>query len=111
MSLSIKRTEYTVRCRHRWQFVAIGAWKLGLSLALGFMSVHAALWVGKEEELDLSGRNNLHFWLAPNETMGRTGGRIYWLLPYIPGLVAGLTGLISLFNETIGSNHDLKVNI
>ncbi len=89
--------------------MAIGAWKLGLSLTLGCLSVHAAVRVGKEEEPDLSSRNNLDSWLAPNETMGRTGARILWLLVYIPGLIAGLTGLISLVHETIGSNHDVKV--
>lgn len=31
------------RCRSRWQFIAIAAWKLDLSLTLGFLSMHAAI--------------------------------------------------------------------
>jgi len=72
-----------VRCRHRWQFVLLGIWKMTLSLTLGFISVHAAIAVR-----------------SIDEGSGRAGmtkkGVLWWLAFYIPGLAIGLTGLGSL---------------
>ena len=72
-----------VRCRHRWEFVLLGIWKMILSLTLGFISVHAAVAV----------RNT-------NRSTGKSRttkeGVLWWLAFYLPGLVVGLTGLGSL---------------
>ena len=78
-----------VRCRHRWEFVLLGIWKMTLSLTLGLISVHAAV--------------------AVRNTDGSTGshttkeGVLWWLAFYILGLVVGLTGLASLAKNSWAS--------
>jgi hypothetical protein len=89
-----------VRCRSRWQFVAIAAWKLDLSVTFGFLSLHAAAILPKSA---------LDDWDEYTGGHGDAAKVLFWLILYIPGVVAGMAGLLSLVGETIHSNHDVLV--
>lgn len=110
-----------VRCRSRWQFITIAAWKLDLSLTLGFLSMHAALiaWNDRRdrEYWEERRRNNPHSealffdvddWGA--ELSYKNMLKIlFWLLLYILGVAAGMVGLFSLVIENFRSNHHLRL--
>lgn len=100
------------RCRHRWQFVAIAAWKLGLSLTLGLLSFHVAFNAHTKKRPDsnitLTGRQQLEQ-DNPDDESKESITRFFYLVLYIPGLIAGIAGLFSLVSETIESNHDVKI--
>ena len=80
-----------VRCRGRWQFIAMAVWKLDLSITYGLLSFHAALVVPRGDE----------YW---DPEKSRDVKVLLWLLLYIPGIFVGLAGLFSLVAETIQSN-------
>jgi hypothetical protein len=127
------------RCRHRWQFAAICGWKLGLSLTLGFASILAALQAPGAQGEETSATETARAagavpdpqsvtlqpyyaprkpeWARPEEPegpqpdgLGKLLGSLFCcLILYLPGLIAGIAGLISLVSETIESNHDVKI--
>jgi hypothetical protein len=106
-----------VRCRSRWQFIAMGVWKLVLSVSLGCLSFHAASLVGSSSSLlgtsdqgeylnlntqDINGAAKL----APK---GKSPQRVlWWTLLYVPGVVTGLTGLLSLVFQEINTNRAVE---
>jgi fluoride ion exporter CrcB/FEX len=108
MSTSI----YTaVRCHNRWQFVLIAVWKLTLSISLTAMSVHVAAVVRKavkDEKVyyHTSGAPNTVF--AGKVTSDKTSDLILWLLAYIPGILVGLPGIISLVVQT-WDDHTIRI--
>jgi hypothetical protein len=87
-----------IRCRSRWQFIAIAAWKLDISVVLGCLSVHAAVILPKGE-IDWE-----YYQIDPRDARKV----LFWLLLYIPGVVGGLAGLFSLVGETIKTNQNVK---
>jgi len=89
-----------VRCRSRWQFVAIAAWKLDLSVTFGFLSLHAAAMLPKSARYDWDEYTGGH---------GDAAKVLFWLILYIPGVIAGMAGLLSLVAETINSNHNIMI--
>lgn len=96
-----------IRCRSRWQFIAIAAWKLDLSLTLGFLSLHAALLLRSEKH---QGGDMYNYYEDAMEFVSDDRFKVlFWLLLYIPGVAAGMSGLLSLVAETIGSNHNVLV--
>jgi hypothetical protein len=93
-----------VRCRSRWQFIAIAAWKLDLSVMLGFLSLHAAVILPKF--LPQGRYSGLEEYM---DDYGESAKILFWLFLYIPGVVAGLAGLFSLVGQTIMTNKDVKI--
>ena len=92
-----------VRCRSRWQFIAIAAWKLDLSVTFGFLSLHAAYIIPSMDKYKYIG--------VASQIEGRSDSEkvLFWLLLYIPGVSAGMAGLLSLVAKTITTNHDVMV--
>jgi hypothetical protein len=110
-----------VRWRSRWQFIAIAAWKLDLSLTLGFLSMHAEI-IAWNDRRDLNiGKRGGGIILTPKLYFSISiprGGELsyknmlkilFWLLLYIPGVAAGMVGLFSLVIENFRSNHHLRL--
>ncbi len=92
-----------VRCRSRWQFIAIAAWKLDLSVTFGCLSLHAACIIPSRDKYKYMG--------VANQIEGRSDSEkiLFWLLLYIPGVSAGMAGLLSLVAKTINTNHDVMI--
>jgi len=105
---SIILTVFTIiRCRNRWQFVVMATWKLILSVTFGILSFHAAMMV-RPEKHQYSGIANFQSTADAIENREYTKV-LWWLLLYIPGVVAGLSGLLSLVFKEIGHNHDVRI--
>jgi hypothetical protein len=97
-----------IRCRNRWQFVAMATWKLILSVTYGILSFHAAMMVRPKEKYQNSGLG--HFESTANAIENKEYTKVlWWLLLYIPGVVAGLSGLSSLVFKEIGHNAHVKI--
>jgi hypothetical protein len=89
-----------VRCRSKWQFIVIAAWKLDLSVTFGLLSLHAAAIIPKSRMQDFDDFTGGH---------GEAAKVLFWLLLYIPGVAAGMAGLLSLVADTIATNHNVMV--
>jgi hypothetical protein len=106
---SIILTVLTIlRCRNRWQFVAMATWKLVLSVTFGILSFHAAMMVRPKEKYQYSGLGHLESTANAIENKEYTKV-LWWLLLYVPGVVAGLSGLLSLVFKEIGQNAHVKI--
>ncbi|KAE8447825.1 hypothetical protein EG329_010054 [Mollisiaceae sp. DMI_Dod_QoI] len=106
---SIILTVLTIlRCRNRWQFVAMATWKLMLSVTFGILSFHAATMVRSKEKYQYSG---LGYWGSTASAIENEDYRkvLWWLLLYVPGVVAGLSGLLSLVFKEIGQNAHVRI--
>jgi hypothetical protein len=97
-----------LRCRNRWQFVAMATWKLILSVTFGILSFHAAIMVRPKEKYQYSGLGHLESTVHAIENKEYTKV-LWWLLLYVPGVVAGLSGLLSLVFKEIGKNAHVKI--
>jgi hypothetical protein len=97
-----------LRCRNRWQFVAMATWKLVLSVTFGILSFHAAMMVQPKEKYQYSGLGHLKSTANAIENKEYTKV-LWWLLLYVPGVVAGLSGLLSLVFKEIGHNAHVKI--
>ncbi|KAE9373167.1 hypothetical protein N431DRAFT_438524 [Stipitochalara longipes BDJ] len=97
-----------LRCRNRWQFVVMATWKLILSITFGILSFHAATMVRPREKHQYSGLGHLESTANAIEKKEYTKV-LWWLLLYVPGVVAGLAGLLSLVFKEIGHNADVKI--
>jgi hypothetical protein len=107
--VSIILTVLTIlRCRNRWQFVAMATWKLILSVTYGILSFHAAMMVRPKEKYQYSGLGHLESTANAIENKEYTSV-LWWLLLYVPGVVAGLSGLLSLVFKEIGQNAHVKI--
>jgi len=114
-----------VRCRNHWELLLVGIWKLSMSLFNGVVGVHVSYILRNVSKPSLE-RGNNHASYHPlndddEETASRksgivgikekreatekeqekdkrpsTGGTLFWVLLYMPGMIAGFTGLISL---------------
>jgi hypothetical protein len=106
-----------IRCRSRWQFITMAVWKLVLSVALGCLSVHAATLVGHtdkvtgEESVGLmeiqAGKSQTS--LTPSAKKRKRPQRVlWWTSLYVPGVIVGLTGLLSLVIQEITINRTVE---
>ena len=94
-----------VRCRSRWQFIAIAAWKLNLSLCLSFVTLHSAFTAKNADDR----YHHPYDFRHPDDPHDSNGRVYFWLLLYIPGVCAGMAGLFSLVAETIHDNHKVMI--
>jgi len=69
-----------INCKNTWQLLVIGVWKMSMSLLNGLTALHVAILVVHKQE---------------DESV-KTKAAMWWLLLYIPGMIAGITGLMSL---------------
>ncbi|KAF8653569.1 hypothetical protein AX16_003879 [Volvariella volvacea WC 439] len=73
-------------CKNTWQLLVIAVWKLFMSLLSGFTAVHVAILIrlGKRDRIE---------W---NEMQEMLTTALAWIVVYIPGMITGMTGLMSL---------------
>lgn len=96
-----------VRCRSRWQFIAIAAWKLDLSVTFGFLSLHAAAILPKSARYSSqTSRYDFDEYTGGHRDAAKV---LFWLFLYIPGVIAGMVGLLSLVAKTISTNHKVMI--
>jgi hypothetical protein len=74
------------RCRSRWQFIAIAAWKLDLSVTFGILCYHSASLIPISQQSGMR---------ISEIDFKRSRNVLYWLILYIPRVFGGLTGLFS----------------
>ncbi|KAH8801728.1 hypothetical protein F5884DRAFT_837833 [Xylogone sp. PMI_703] len=91
------------RCRSRWQFIAIAAWKLDLSVTLGFLSIHAAAIIPESDYGDG------YYYYSFDGYKKNPMIVLRWIILYIPGVAFGMTGLVSLVLQTIRTNHTVLI--
>ena len=108
-------TAFTIyRCRQRWQFTLIAVWKATLSVSLGALSIqasHETKRIGKLKKREKARRSLARRWADDNREAEEDGRRdtdllesvkgkyakvLWWMVLYVLGIVAGLTGVISL---------------
>lgn len=97
-----------LRCRNRWQFVVMATWKLVLSVTFGILSIHAATMARPKDKYQYSGLGHLESTANAIENKEYTKV-LWWMLLYVPGVVAGLSGLLSLVFKEIGHNAHVKI--
>lgn len=111
-----------IRCRSRWQFITMAVWKLVLSVALGCLSVHAASLIGQTDKaldggeegeglIEMAGSANARSQLSltPSAKRRKSPRRIlWWTILYVPGVIVGLVGLLSLVIQEISHNRTVE---
>ncbi|KAN0089717.1 hypothetical protein V8E51_019977 [Hyaloscypha variabilis] len=109
--LTVGLTVLTIlRCRNRWQFIVMATWKLLLSLTFGCLSFHAATLVRPKEKYDYTGIRQGYLYETADAIKDKKYTRVlWWLLLYIPGVGAGMSGLMSLVFKEIGHNYHVKI--
>ncbi|KAH9474788.1 hypothetical protein JR316_0013253 [Psilocybe cubensis] len=70
-----------IKCKNTWQLLVIAVWKLSMSLLSGMTALHVAILVINNPDDDIQLKSKTSAW---------------WLVLYIPGMVAGMIGLMSL---------------
>jgi hypothetical protein len=88
------------RCRFRWEFIAIASWKLVLSITFGCYCFHAAMLVKPKAKKG--------FTEVPQDHLERRSPKrvLWWLVLYIPGILGGFSGLISLIVKQWHEDED-----
>ncbi|KAF9451090.1 hypothetical protein P691DRAFT_724712 [Macrolepiota fuliginosa MF-IS2] len=69
-----------VNCQNIWQFSVIAAWKMSISLLSGITGIHVACATGKNGEASTKD----------------TRKSMWWIVIYFLGMIAGMSGLMSL---------------
>jgi len=80
-----------VRCRNTWQLLVIAVWKLSMSLLNGLTALHVAILVV----------------LHPEGEAKDSKTAAWWILLYVPGMMAGVIGLMSLVGKVATHSHPL----
>ncbi|PPQ92514.1 hypothetical protein CVT25_010347 [Psilocybe cyanescens] len=70
-----------IKCKNTWQLLVIAVWKLSMSLLSGMTALHVAILVINNPEDDIQLKSKTSAW---------------WIVLYIPGMIAGMIGLMSL---------------
>jgi hypothetical protein len=81
-----------IRCRNRWEFVLIAVWKICLSITLGCSAVTSPI-------LAKVRKNDKYPTLRC----------VFWIIPYIIGLIIGMVGLGTLVNKVWQTDHRIQV--
>ncbi|KAF8653577.1 hypothetical protein AX16_003887 [Volvariella volvacea WC 439] len=90
-----------MNCRNTWQLLAIAVWKLFMSLLNGITAVHVALVV-------MLGRRAEEEWWDIREKLKNAA---WWVALYIPGMIAGMAGLMSLVVQNWSDRGVYKLTI
>jgi len=125
-----------VRCRNHWQLLVIGIWKLSMSVFNGVVGVHVAYLLRNVPKPQAKRGNNrgsssYHPIADDDDETGSTkSGRsakteeeqvvekvkrpsvasaLFWILLYLPGMIAGFTGLISLIIRNWSGHQKLHI--
>jgi hypothetical protein len=104
-----------IRCRSRWQFILLAVWKMVLSVSLGCLSVHAATLIGHTEQegggdegeglIEMSRKDQSQVSLTPSARRRKSPARVlWWMSLYVPGVIVGMIGLLSLVFQEIKHN-------
>lgn len=119
-----------VRCRNTWQLLVIAVWKLSMSLLNGITAIHVALLFvkaspkerleGAEVEVpmdDLGAEQEEQAAQLTSLKPEKLGQKPFkksvplWILLYIPGMIAGMSGLMNLVKHSEGHKGVLKITI
>lgn len=84
-----------VSCKNSWQLLVIAVWKMSMSLLNGCTAVHAA---------HLAKKDGYEAVAHPEKTA-------WWILLYVPGMFAGISGLMSLVVQHLDNVGVLKLTI
>jgi len=107
-----------IRCQQRWQFMLIAGWKALLSVSLGAFSLHVAMLIAQwgttsqrsaEYPLERLGRHTRKQRQVHSYSQRELCAAMWWLVLYLLGMLAGLTGLISLVIEAWGDNKVVEL--
>ncbi|KAF8953541.1 hypothetical protein BDZ97DRAFT_1871817 [Flammula alnicola] len=81
IALCIVMSIFTIiNCKNTWQLLVIAVWKLSMSLLNGLTALHVAIMVFND----------------PDGEVVKTKNAAWWILLYIPGMMAGMVGLMNL---------------
>ncbi|KAF8153198.1 hypothetical protein B0H34DRAFT_800428 [Crassisporium funariophilum] len=69
-----------INCKNTWQLLVIAVWKLSMSLLNGITGLHVAILVVNNRDQEIVKSKNA----------------AWWILLYIPGMIAGMVGLMDL---------------
>ncbi|KDR77317.1 hypothetical protein GALMADRAFT_139310 [Galerina marginata CBS 339.88] len=76
-----------IKCKNTWQLLVIAVWKLSMSLLNGLTALHVAILVVNNPDDDVQMKSKTAAW---------------WIVLYIPGMIAGMIGLMSLVTKVAG---------
>ncbi|KIJ57272.1 hypothetical protein M422DRAFT_149965 [Sphaerobolus stellatus SS14] len=97
--ISVSLAAYTMdKCRNNWQLLVIAVWKLSMSLLSGLTSLHVAFIAWRSGEYEE--RRRLESEKAA-----------WWIVLYIPGVIAGMTGITSLIYQNKSNQAVLRLTI
>jgi len=81
-----------IKCKNTWQLLVIAVWKLSMSLLNGLTALHVAILVVNNPDDDVQLKSKRAAW---------------WIVLYIPGMVAGMVGLMSLVTKVASQSAGL----
>ncbi|KJA25322.1 hypothetical protein HYPSUDRAFT_161005 [Hypholoma sublateritium FD-334 SS-4] len=80
-----------VNCKNTWQLLVIAIWKMSMSLLNGATALHVAIMLFND----------------PQRNVVKTKNAAWWVLLYIPGMLAGMIGLMNLIVRVAGETPEL----
>ncbi|KAF9485742.1 hypothetical protein BDN70DRAFT_823544 [Pholiota conissans] len=80
-----------VNCKDTWQLLVIAIWKLSMSLLNGLTALHVAIMIFND----------------PEREVVKTQNAAWWIVFYIPGMLAGMIGLMNLVVKVADQLPDL----
>jgi len=76
-----------INCKNTWQLLVIAVWKLSMSLLNGLTALHVAILIVGNPDPEA-------------ESPMKTKQAAWWVVLYVPGMIAGMSGLMSLVAKT-----------
>ncbi|KAF8186441.1 hypothetical protein BJ912DRAFT_971909 [Pholiota molesta] len=92
VALCIVMSIFTIiNCKNTWQLLVIAVWKLSMSLLNGLTALHVSIMVFND----------------PEGEVVKTQNAAWWIILYIPGMLAGMIGLMNLVVKVADQIPDL----
>ena len=104
-----------VSCKNSWQLLVIAVWKMSMSLLNGFTAIHAAHLAMKDGYKAVAHPEKTAWWIVlcmyalPSQTL--IGELTFLPLLDVPGMFAGISGLMSLVVQHLDSIGLRKLTI